>query len=112
MAALAVAGRVVDGHALDVHVVALHRNRLHRRVLDVQVLDVRALQLVRVHELGLGLAAVRALAVPPALTLGVDHGARGSSESDALTAEADEGALPLLVAEGGGALEGDLSHSQ
>lgn len=51
---------------------------LHRRVLDLQILDVGVDHLVSVEELGLRLAAVRALSVPPAGTVAVQDGARGT----------------------------------
>ena len=108
VAALAITQLVVNGDISQVHVGALHTDGLDRRVLDVQTRDIRVLDVVHIHELGLLLAAVRALAVPPALTLAVKHGAGGLGECHALTAETDEGAAPFLVAEGGGALEGDL----
>jgi hypothetical protein len=63
---------------------------------------------VGVHELGLGLAAVGALAVPPAGALAVNHGAGVLLDGDVLAAEADQGAAPLFVAECGGAFEDDL----
>lgn len=80
--------------------------------MDGGVLDLEAVDGAVVHldleELGLLLAAVSALAVPPALTLAGDETARGAGDGDLLAADGDEGALPLLVAEGGGALESDL----
>jgi hypothetical protein len=63
---------------------------------------------VSVHELGLCLAAVGALAIPPAGALAVNHSAGVLLDGDVLAAEADQGAAPLFVAEGGGALEDDL----
>lgn len=66
-----------------------------------------------IEELRLGLAAVAALAVPPAGTATVQNGARGSFDGDVGSRDGDEGAGPFFVAEGGGAFEDDLySHNQ
>lgn len=108
VAAVVVAVRVVDGQVLENSVVGLDTDGLHGSVLDVQAGDSRVLDGVDIHELGLGLAAVRALAVPPARALAINHGILGSGDGEAGTTEADERALPLLVAEGGGTLEGNL----
>ena len=108
MASLAVTLGVVDGDVGQVDIVTLDTEDLDRGVLDVQALDGRGLELVGVDELGLGLATVGALAVPPARALAVNDSAGGLGDGDVLTTEADQGSLPLLVAEGGGTLEGDL----
>lgn len=54
---------------------------LHRRVLDLQILDVGVDHLVSVEELGLRLAAVGALPIPPASAATVD-GVVGCSGND------------------------------
>jgi len=71
----------------------------------------RSGQAVGVEELGLGLAAVAALAVPPASTITVEDTAGSTSNGDRSTGDADEGAFPLLVAKGGGTLEDDVGAS-
>ena len=63
---------------------------------------------MRVHELGLGLAAIGALAVPPAGAFSINHSAGVLLDGDVLAAEADQGAAPLFIAKGGGAFEDDL----
>ena len=108
VAAVVITVRVVDGEVLEVQVVGLHADGLHRSVLDVQAGNLRVLQIVGVHELGLRLAAVRALAVPPARTFTVNHGVFGGSDGDVGPRKTDQRALPFLVTEGGGALESDL----
>lgn len=60
-----------------------------------------------IEELGLGLAAVAALAVPPAGTATVQNSAR-SIDGDVGAGDGDEGTGPFFVAEGGGAFEDDL----
>lgn len=108
VAAVVITVRVVDGEVFEVQVVGLHADGLHRCVLDVQAGDRRVFQFVGVHELGLRLAAVRALAVPPARALTVNHGVFGGSDGDIGPLKADQRTLPFLVAEGGGAFEGNL----
>jgi hypothetical protein len=63
---------------------------------------------VGAEELGLLLAAVAALGIPPALALAVDDVAGSAVDGELVASEGDEGTLPLLVAEGGLALEGNL----
>jgi len=60
-----------------------------------------------VEELGLVLATVGALCVPPAATIAVESGT-SAIDGNVIATEADEGTFPLFVAEGGGALEDDL----
>lgn len=60
-----------------------------------------------VEELGLGLAAVRALGVPPAATIAIESGT-SAVDGNVVAGDGDERALPLLVTEGGGALEDDV----
>lgn len=108
VAAVVVAVRVVDGQVLEDSAVGLDADGLHGGVLDVEAGDGRVLDGVDIHELGLGLATVGALTVPPAGALAVNHGILGSGDGEAGPTETDERALPLLVAEGGGTLEGDL----
>lgn len=61
-----------------------------------------------VEHLGLRLAAIAALAIPPFRAVAIDDMAGRTRDSDLCPADADEGTFPLLVAEGGGALENDL----
>ena len=60
-----------------------------------------------VEHLGLGLATVGALGVPPTGSISVKSGT-SAVDGDVVTRDGDEGTLPLLVAEGGGALEDDV----
>jgi hypothetical protein len=63
---------------------------------------------VSIEELRLGLATIGTLAVPPALSTTVD-GVVGSAGNDNVGAgDTDERPIPLLVAEGGLAVEDDL----
>ena len=88
-------GGTVDGETLD------------RGVLDVQVGDGGLLQGVGVEELGLCLAAVGTLSVPPLSAVAVDNVAGGTLDGDLGTGDRDERTLPLLVAEASGTLEGN-----
>lgn len=58
-----------------------------------------------VEELGLRLAAVGALTVPPLGTVTVNNVAGGTLDGDLGTGHRDQRTLPLLVAEAGGALK-------
>ena len=62
---------------------------------------------VSVEELRLGLAAVRALGVPPASTITVE-GSTGTIDGERVTRDGDKRTLPLLVSKGGSALEDDV----
>lgn len=109
VAALGVAEGVVNVHVDNIELGGLvDAKGLDGRVLDREALDVGVGHLVGAEELGLGLAAVAALGVPPALALAVDGVARGAVDGEAVAADGDEGTLPLLVAKGSLALEGDL----
>lgn len=104
-----VAERVVHVNAIDAQVGdAVDAEGLDRGVENVQVLDVGVLERVGAEELGLLLAAVAALAVPPSLTLAVDGVSSSSLDEKIVTSEGDERALPLSIAESGLALEDDL----
>lgn len=62
---------------------------------------------VSVEELGLSLAAVRALGVPPASTITVE-GSTSTIDSERVTRDGNKRAFPLLVSKGGSALENDV----
>lgn len=109
----AVTSRVVVGHIDDVEVGGrVDAHELDGRVLDVQALDVGLLEGVGVEELGLGLASVGALAVPPLGAVAIDDVARGAGDSDVGSGDGDQGSLPLLVSERGGTLEDDLAWGE
>ena len=63
--------------------------------------------LVSVEHIGLGLATVGALGVPPTGSISVKSGTSAVA-GDVVTRDGDKRTLPLLVAEGGGALEDDV----
>lgn len=60
-----------------------------------------------VEELGLVLAAVGALGVPPAASIAVESGT-SAVDGDVVTGDGDEGTLPLLVTESGSTLEDNV----
>ena len=60
-----------------------------------------------VEHLGLGLATVGALGVPPTGSISVESGT-SAVDGDVVTRDGDKGTLPLLVAEGGGTLEDNV----
>lgn len=94
---------VVDGDILDGQVVGLDAEHLNGGVLDGETRDGRLIQRVGIEELRLGLAAVGTFAVPPARTVSVNDGVVLGSDGDFLSGDLDQGTIPLLVAEGGGA---------
>lgn len=61
-----------------------------------------------VEELGLLLAAVSSLAVPPARSAAVNHMARRTCHGDVGSGHSDQWALPFFVAECGFSFENDL----
>lgn len=69
---------------------------LMRRIQDVNVLNGRVGQVVRLEELGLGLARV-ALAVPPQRALAVQDGRGRAGHLDAGARDREQRARPLLV---------------
>lgn len=110
VATLGVTEGIIEGDALQIDVgTGVDAEGLDRGVEDVEVVDVGVLHGVGVEEFGLRLAAVAALGIPPTLTLTVDGVTRGTVDGQFATAEGDERTLPLLVAKGGLALEGDVS---
>jgi hypothetical protein len=100
---------VVDGHVGNGQPVRIvNRHGLHRRVIKVQVRDGRVGQIVRVEELGLGHAAVGALAVPVVRAVAVEDRAGRARDGDAGAFDLEQGSVPLRVGPGGRALEDDL----
>lgn len=106
--ALGVTVAVVDGDVLDHEVVRLDGDGLDGGVLDVKTGDLGVVEVVGVEELGLGLAAVGSLTVPPLGAVAVEDGVGGLGHGDVLTGDTEKGSIPLLVLPGGGSLEGDL----
>jgi hypothetical protein len=100
-------GGVIDQHVLDGEVVGLDAEALDGGVVDLQTDDVGLVQLVGGEELGLLLAAVASLAVPPTSTSAVNLGTGVLLDGDAGTGHGDQGAGPFFVTEGGGAIEDD-----
>jgi len=128
VAALGVAVLVVDGDAVELGVGGgVDGEDLHGGVLDglsqgillvivvighsvrvtYQTLDDRVRHRVSVEELGLGLAAVGTLGVPPASTITVE-GSTSAIDGERVTRDGNKRALPFLVSKGGSALEDDM----
>ena len=108
VATIVIAIGVVDGDMVQHQVVSLDTEGLHGGVLDIEAGDARVIQAVRVEELGLGLAAVGALGIPPPRSITVDNVSGFTGHLDVLSGHPDQRALPFLVSEGGLALEDDL----
>ena len=105
-----IAIRVIDGDVLQGEIRrVVDAEHLHRRVLDVDAADRGVDQIVGVEELGLRLAAIAALVVPPATAVAVEIGAIRSRDGDVSPGDGDERSIPFLVAKGGFAFEDDLS---
>lgn len=99
---------VVDGDVVKGEVSGtIDGETLNRGVLDVQVGNGGLLHGVGVEELGLLLAAVGTLAIPPLGAVTIDNVAGSTLDGDLGTGDRDERTLPLLVTEAGGTLEGD-----
>jgi hypothetical protein len=105
---LAITSGVVDSDAIKSKLLgAVDGEDLNGRILDLDVLDLRVGHLVGVEELGLGLATVGTLAIPPSTALAVDDGARSTDDGDVVSRDRNERTSPLLVTKGGRTLEGD-----
>lgn len=65
---------------------------------------------MRIEEFRLCLSAIGTLAVPPALALAIEDGARGTGYSYIGARDGDERARPFRVAEGCVAFEDDLTY--
>lgn len=105
-----IASGVIDRHARDGQTIhSIDADSLNRRVGDFQVGDRGIGQVMGVEELGLGLAAVASLAIPPAGAIGIENGTAGAGDLDAAAFDLQERASPLFVAPGRCALEDDLS---
>lgn len=101
-------GGVVEEDVLDGEVVGLDAEAMDGGVVDLQAGDVRLVQLVGREELGLLLATVASLAVPPTSTITVNLSTRVLLDGNTGSGRGNQGALPFLVAEGGGTVEDDL----
>lgn len=66
---------------------------------------------VSVEELGLLLPAVAALSIPPGGAVSINDVPLGSGDSQMVSGEADQRAIPLLIPKGGRSCEGDLRES-
>jgi hypothetical protein len=103
---------VVDGHARDRETIAaVDAHGLDRSVLDVEIVDSRrASQAVSSEELGLDLAAVASLAVPPTGTVRVELCTAGTGDGNILALDLQQWTSPLLVAPGSGTLKDNLNR--
>ena len=106
---LAVTSRVVDGNTAKSKLLrVVDGEDLNGRVLNLDVLNLRAAShLVGVEELGLGLATISTLAVPPSAALTVEDGTRSTDDGDLVARDGDKRSTPLLVAKSGSTLEGN-----
>lgn len=106
---ISIAVRAVDSHVSDGQPVrAVDADGLNGRVLDVQVGDGAVRQIMGVEELGLRLAAVGALAVPPTGTVGVEVGPGGAFDGDLGALDLQQRAIPLFIAPSSLAFKDDL----
>jgi hypothetical protein len=77
--ALGVTSGVVNGHISDSQTArAVDTYRLNGRVLDVEIGDCRIDKAMSIEELGLGLASIAPLTIPPEGTIAVQVGTRGA----------------------------------
>jgi hypothetical protein len=109
VATVVIAVSVVDSDAAQGEVAStVDAEDLDGRVLDIDVLDLGVDHLVGVEELGLGLATVGSLSVPPAGTIAIEDGSGSSLDGNVGSGNRDEGTRPLLVAESGLTFKDDL----
>jgi hypothetical protein len=109
VAALAVTIGIVDSDSIQSKAVGpIDAEDLDGGVLDRDVLDLGVDQLVSIEELGLGLAAVGSLSVPPAGTVSVENRTGGSLDSNVSSGDRDQRTGPFFVTEGSFSLEDDL----
>ena len=87
---------------------AIDAESLDGGVDDVQFLDVGVLEGVGAEELGLGLATVAALGIPPTLTFTVNGVARGTLDEKIVSGESNQGTFPQSITESSLSLEDDL----
>lgn len=104
-------GGVIDQDVRDGEVVGLDAEGMDGGVVDLQTADVRLVQLVGREELGLLLAAVASLAVPPTSTITLNLTTSVLLDGNAGSGRRDQRALPFLIAEGGGTVEDNLWHN-
>lgn len=110
MATIAITIRVINRDTVQKQIVRLNAERLNGCILDIETGNSRVIQAVSVKELGLGLATIGTLTIPPALTTTVDGVVGRSGDEDVGSGDADKGAFPFFVAKGGFAAEDDLSR--
>lgn len=114
VATCGVTGPVVNCHAVDGQpITAIDTDSLNGSVLDVEVVDNgRAGQTVGSEELGLGLATVTSLSIPPAGTVWVELRTAGTGHSDILALNLQQRTCPLLVAPSSGTFKDNLEQIQ
>jgi hypothetical protein len=87
---LAVTIDVVDSDSIQGKAIGtVDAEDLDRGVLDIDALDLGVDHLVGIEELGLGLAAVSSLAIPPAGTISIENGTRSSLDSNVSSGDGD-----------------------
>ena len=82
---------------------------LDRSVVNLKTIDVGVLHLVGIEELGLLLAVIASLAIPPTGTITLDLTTRGLVDSNGVAGNRDQRTNPLLVTKGGGTGKGNNS---
>lgn len=86
------------------------REGLNRRVLDVEPSDCRVGQAVGSEELGLRLAAITSLAIPPIGSSSIDKVAARTTHLNPTSRDRDQRTSPCFVAESSCALENNLGE--
>lgn len=109
MSTCAIAGTVVNSHAGDGQSLGvIDTDGLDGCVFNIQVRDRRRSEIMSRKELGLRLATVGSLAIPPTGAVWIQNGTTGTLDSDIIALNLEQGARPLLVAPSSCTLKDDL----
>lgn len=104
-----ITGTVINCHAGNSQSVdTIYTDGLDGCVLNIKVGDRRRSEIVSSEELGLRLATVATLAIPPTGAVWVQNRAAGTLDGDTIALNLEQRARPLLVTPSSCTLENDL----
>lgn len=100
---LVIKSELVDSKTVN----TVDADSLNGGVLDIKIVNLGVSELMSRKELGLILATVSSVSIPPSLTTSVKHSTRALN-GDLVSRDLHKRSLPLLVAPGSSSLEDDL----